>query len=57
LNHGAREKGKGVEAPAAGEVVIEDQIRELMIDAEAPARDSRREAAERLIENVHAVLI
>ena len=36
--------------------VIEDHIREHMVDPTAPANDPRREAAEELIEIVHAYL-
>jgi DNA-binding FrmR family transcriptional regulator len=36
--------------------VIEDHIREHMIDPAAPAGDSRRQAAEELVDIVHAYL-
>jgi DNA-binding FrmR family transcriptional regulator len=36
--------------------VIEDHIREHMVDPSAPADDPRREAAEALVEIVHAYL-
>lgn len=36
--------------------VIEDHIREHMVDPAAPADDPRREAAEELVEIVHAYL-